>query len=780
MSISRVTAGFALAATISTLAMLAMPAAAIADDPLTLDGAYIVDNANVLDPDAEGELQASLDTLYATNSVQLFVVYVDSFTGADDREDWANTTADLSQLGDSDLLLAIAVDDRLYQFSKTNDFPLTTDELSAVSDSYLVPQLRDDNWGGAATEFATGIEDTLDGTFVADPDADTDPDSGEELDEGYYDEEGEYYAPGFSDGGFGDDDFMSPGFGGMGEVMSGGSAFGGIFIIGLIAVIGGALFGAFRRAGRDTGRRRPAAFSGARTSTATAAAAAASAPAQPAAPAAPAGPSLAELEQRAGAILVGIDDAITSSEQELGFAVAQFGPAATSDFTAALAGARTKVAEAFALRQKLDDSVPDTDEERREWTTRIIALCEAADAELDAQSDAFEQLRELDSTAPAIITAVSATNTELGRGISEAASTIARLRSTYSPAAIATVADNPEQARNLVALSRTKIDAARAAIAAKTPGTAAIAVRDARASTDQARLLLDAVATHSAALSAASTRLAGVIDATTTDLDDVSAIAGTEHAALIATATAALATARADGARDPLGTVTRLENIAGKLSEALDGVREGKAQAERAAEVLTGAVANARSQVAAADDYVASRRGGVGTDARTRLAAAHEQLDLAMNVGPRDAVAALAAAEQASSLAEQSIQLAQDDVDGFTGAAAANGSVDGAAIVGGILAGLFLGGGNSRGGMFGGTGSRGGMFGSGFGSDGFDRHRSRDDDGFGFGGGGFHFGGGSNDSFGGGGGGFGGNDSSGGGGSDSGSGGGHGGDGGRF
>jgi len=63
-----------------------------------------------------------------------------------------------------------------------------------------------------------------------------------------------------------------------------------------------------------------------------------------------------ELNRRASAALVAIDDAVKTSEQELGFAQAQFGLEATRQFSAVLAGGKQKVSEAFALRQQLADA----------------------------------------------------------------------------------------------------------------------------------------------------------------------------------------------------------------------------------------------------------------------------------------------------------------------------------------------------------------------------------------------------------------------------------------
>jgi uncharacterized membrane protein YgcG len=98
---------FVLGAAVAIAVSLAMPAAAHAQDPVDLDGAYVLDQAGVV-TGSEDNIEASLDRLYADTGIQLFVVYVDSFTGAASAADWANTTAELSQLGEKDALLAIA------------------------------------------------------------------------------------------------------------------------------------------------------------------------------------------------------------------------------------------------------------------------------------------------------------------------------------------------------------------------------------------------------------------------------------------------------------------------------------------------------------------------------------------------------------------------------------------------------------------------------------------------------------------------------------------------
>ena len=93
-------------------------------------------------------------------------------------------------------------------------------------------------------------------------------------------------------------------------------------------------------------------------------------------------------QQKANILLVRLDDAIKSSEDELGFAVAQFGEEKTTSFAAAIAAAKQQLTEAFALQQRLDDPTPDSATQKNEWISRIIHLCETAQTSLDAQQDA--------------------------------------------------------------------------------------------------------------------------------------------------------------------------------------------------------------------------------------------------------------------------------------------------------------------------------------------------------------------------------------------------------
>src|SRR5690554_6939835 len=58
----------------------------------------------------------------------------------------------------------------------------------------------------------------------------------------------------------------------------------------------------------------------------------------------------APIQQRVGILLVRLDDAVTTGEDELHFAIAQFGPEVTDSYARVLASARASLTEAFTLQ----------------------------------------------------------------------------------------------------------------------------------------------------------------------------------------------------------------------------------------------------------------------------------------------------------------------------------------------------------------------------------------------------------------------------------------------
>lgn len=445
--------------------------------------------------------------------------------------------------------------------------------------------------------------------------------------------------------------------------------------------------------------------------------------------------SLDELRRQAGGALVAADDAIRTSEEELGFALASFGDEATQPFRVAVQTAKTKVAEAFALQQRLDDAEPDTDEQRRAWYGDIIRLTGEADAALDAEAERFDELRALERNAPAELERVRREIEEAAARVAPAREQLAALVARYADTATAAVADNVDQAESRLAFARAAADRAGAALGESRPGEAAVDLRAAEEAADQAQTLTGAIGRLASDLEAAERAVAdGVADLEA----DVRTAQSDATLAQLAAATdaevTALRAALAESRLDPLALQRRVEQANTRIDQAIGAAREAAERASRAAAQLDRSLLTARAQVQAAEDYLVARRGAVGAEARTRLAEAGRLLAMAEQGRAADPAHALANAQQAERLAAEAMRLAQQDVGGFGGAygggggglglpgmgggrGASGGDLFGA-VLGGILINQVLGGGGGGGfggGGFGGGGGGGGRRSGGFG-----------------------------------------------------------------
>ncbi len=635
------------------LALVCVPAtAASATPPVDLGSGYVLDDAGVLSSADADAAEERLTQLRAETGVDLWVVFVDTFTDPDSSEAWANETADRNGLGPTQYLMAVAVDSRQFYISGDSEGPVTFDQLGAIEQQDVQPALAAEDWLGAVDAAAAGITS----------------------------------ATGNGAGGTGGSD--------------GGSGGGILTVILAIAAVGAAIAVIVVFV-----RRRRSGVGGGAVGT--------SGP--------PAVPT-AELARRAASALVEMDDAIKTSTQELGFATAQFGEAATEEFSRVLAEARADLDKAFEIQQTLDDETPDSDAEVRAATTRIIELCEGAGARLDDKAEAFDELRRLEQNAPEALARVQEEREQVLGALATADATLARLRGSYADEALAAVADNPSQARSRIEFADEQIAIATAAIGAGRGGEAAVGIRAAEEAVSQARLLEQAVETLAVDLVEGERGAQALITELERDIVTASTLPdgdGRVAAAIAATRTQ-IDTARenlAGTARRPLAMLQGLESVDTQIDAVVQGVRDAEAAAQRARQMLAQHLLQAQAQVSAAEDYITARRGGVGAEARTRLAEAGASLVRAQQLQAADPAQALQQAQRAEQLAAQAMQRAQADVGAFSAGPAQGGGGNGmmSAVLGGIVINSLLGGGSSRGssGGFGGFSGGGGRSGGG-------------------------------------------------------------------
>lgn len=366
---------------------------------------------------------------------------------------------------------------------------------------------------------------------------------------------------------------------------------------------------------------------------------------------------------RAGALLVQVDQAIASGEDEVGFAVAQFGERATAPFVATLAASRTKVTEAFRIKQLLDDHIPESAQKKREMTLQIIALCEAAQKDLEVQEREFADLRSREADAPASIASLRERIALVSTRLSSTVPRLERLRADYE--APLTVGQQATEAD-----ARAALDAATAATdAAEThlgpSGVNAVAGEIAKAeeSLHRAVVLLDAVDRLAEDLAAARVALDSLVASTTADLVEAKvqrdaapdADTGERIIEAIAEIERVLALVSTTGVRNPLVALDNLGAAVAGLDTALASARNQKERLEHARIALAGTLVSAKSQISAARSVISSGRGSA--DARTRISEAERQLMLAE--AEADPVEALDAARRAVTHARDADALAR-------------------------------------------------------------------------------------------------------------------------
>ncbi|HEY3353013.1 MAG TPA: TPM domain-containing protein, partial [Polyangia bacterium] len=440
-----------------------------------------------------------------------------------------------------------------------------------------------------------------------------------------------------------------------------------------------------------------------------------------------AGLPTAELDRRSGSALVAIDDQLRSSEQELGFAQAQFGNDATKEFAAALADGKAKATEAFRLRQALDDEVPDTDQQRRDWTTQILHLCGEVSAALDTQKTAFDDMRNLEDHVEQALDDHAQAAAGLTQRLGPARATLKALAAQYPADALASVAQNPDHAEQLVSDVSDAIEAGRKAAAEPDHrGEAVGYARAAEAALDHAKTLLDGVDAAGADLAAAGQRIDAAIASITSDLSDATRLAPGDLAVVpqvqLAQQAVQSASAVRTGTGDPLAALRGLTTAEAALDASLAPMREREEQGRRALVLLDDTLGRLDSAIRAASDFISTRRGVVGPEARTRLAEGQRLRDEAVAQRATDPVGALPVAQRAQQYVDDAVAAARQDVDNnqtpWGGPRGGGGNNLGGMVLGGLILGSILRGGGGGGGGWGGGGGGGGGFGGGFGGGG--------------------------------------------------------------
>lgn len=623
----------------------------------------ITDSAGVLSPSDRAGVQAAIDKLYADRHIRLWVAYVDVFSGQT-ADDWGRSTARLSELGSNDALLAVAIADRSYAFLVSDGITeINAGKVDALRRNQIEPALHRSDWAGAAAVAASGLDAAAAPAEVS-------------------------WAP-------------------------------ILIALAAVAAAGVVVWLVARHLRR---RRHRAALAAARRVDATDPNALADVP-------------VFALDALSREKVVDVDNAVRTSANELQLAIDEFGEERTRPFAQAVASAKAAMEHAFTVRQQLDDDIPETPAQQRDLLTGVIVTASKADRELETQRASFEQLRDLVLNAGERLDALTRQLVELTGRIPVSERHLVELHREFDATALSSVSGNVKTAQDRAAFAERNITRARGlAEHPVTGGQSELvdAVRAAESGLGQGRALLDAVDNAARDIRHAVATLPEAIADAEAGIAQADAQlqrgAGTHKSELAAardTAVKAVAAARASS--DPLGAFTALTNADSDLDGLLDTVAEERAAAERLARTLEQALFTASSRIRAVSDYIDTRRGSVGPEARTRLAEARRRLEAAQDKRATDVAGAITQANGAATLAAAAQSLAKADVQsaqreyygrygGGPGGGNDTGAMLGGIIIGNILSGGRMGGGGGGGWSptsFGGSSGSGGFFGGG-------------------------------------------------------------------
>lgn len=366
------------------------------------------------------------------------------------------------------------------------------------------------------------------------------------------------------------------------------------------------------------------------------------------------GMSVAETVTLANRQLLSADEQVRSAADELDFARAQFGIAATDEFARTLEAAKAAVARGFERQKQMEDATGDA--EKRAMASAIMRDLGENMNPLSAVQAAFEQRRSEQATLPSRITEASERLVEQRGDLERATAELAAIAGIYPAQMLTSLQDNPEQAHALLETAASAIEAAKQAVdtdralAESTLDTAHRALMMAKHQTD-------AIFSAKSDLDAIRDRLGAAIGSISADLADVTSLRA-EPAVfdpLVADARAAIAEGQAAlmNNGDPLAALEHLRTSEANIDAALAPLRSQRENAEKARANAQAQISLAETAFERAERYVQGRRGAIDLSVRSTLHDSEQSLKAARAAISNDPAKASALASDARAKADR-------------------------------------------------------------------------------------------------------------------------------
>lgn len=365
------------------------------------------------------------------------------------------------------------------------------------------------------------------------------------------------------------------------------------------------------------------------------------------------GMSVAETVTLANRQLLSADEQVRSAADELDFARAQFGIAATDEFARTLEAARAAVARGFERQKQMEDATGDA--EKRSMASAIMRDLGENMNPLSAVQAAFEQRRSEQATLPSRITEASERLVEQRGDLERATAELAAIAGIYPAQMLTSLQDNPKQAHALLETAASAIEAAKQAVdtdralAESTLDTAHRALMMAKHQTD-------AIFSAKSDLDAIRDRLGAAIGSISADLADVTSLRAepTVFDPLVADARAAIAKGQAAlmNNGDPLAALEHLRTSEANIDAALAPLRSQRENAEKARANAQAQISLAETAFERAERYVQGRRGAIDLSVRSTLHDSEQSLKAARAAISSDPAKASALASDARAKAD--------------------------------------------------------------------------------------------------------------------------------
>ena len=358
------------------------------------------------------------------------------------------------------------------------------------------------------------------------------------------------------------------------------------------------------------------------------------------------------LTNQSSTLLLQADELVRSAADELDFARAQFGETKTDAYAKALSAAQAGIAKAFASQQTMNEA-----SDSRSRTEAALTLQHELNQVMPAlveQQKAFSQLRDEEASVPTQATDVKTRISEAIAALPSVEAELTALQTLYSSTTVASLTDNPQQARALLDSASVAANQATS-LATSDPSAALVQLDIARRALAMAGHQTEAIMSAKHDLAAANEVLTKAIASITSDLSDVTTLKADSvaFAPLVAEAQKAVAEAQSAraGSGDPLAALENLRLAESQLDAALEPLRSQADARERKVEAARNAVSDAQAQYARANSYIQGRRGVIPLDVRSTLAEAKAELDQAVALVQTDPDQATTLAKSARSAA---------------------------------------------------------------------------------------------------------------------------------